>query len=309
MPEKFDSPNRNDESEADKEAWEDLMGNELEQFLNDIEATGDISWLSDVAEGRDDFERLNNISKKLEKAREDNAEFLEKSGLGIDLRKSHYKSRIERREDDNEEKNGSQELIVNVVDRERFVEYLKSFGKDQRLDEKEVRSLDKLASVLSVQVPDYYELDKSDDDFLTLATTFKELASEYDRFSKMPGGEGLRDWAELFSEYSNATSGRYMKELLEIKELELEYSLNSSVNKFHKIYDTEKYKKVWDDIVSTIEKCAKNKNAHEFLRELLQHINSSLSAVQEELETKEEKIEYIPLIKNVQKKLGGIELH
>lgn len=305
MPEKFESFNNDFENEADKEDWEDLMGNELEQFLNDIEARGHIAWWSDVTEGREGFERLNNISNEFEEAKEDHAEFLDKSGLDIDLRESHYKSRNEPEKDSEEEKNP--QIIVNVVDRKKFVEYLESFGVDEKLDKKEESSLDKLASVLSVQVPDYYELSASDNDFLTLAATFKELSDQYNKFSKMPGGEGLKDWAEVFSEYREATSGKYLRELLEIKELDFEYYLRSGIGRFH-MFNVEIFKSVWDDILITIGKCAKNKNAHKYLKALVNDIDSELSSVQGELEKKEEKTEYIPKIKSVRKRLEEIDL-
>ncbi len=141
--------------------------------------------------------------------------FLKRAGLNLDLREFNEDSWI-KDGDESEEMKHAKHMMINIEDRNKFVDFLREFG-DYGLDNVKIIGLHKLALQISNQVKFFYNTDRADDDFLSLVPIFGEMSEQYKRIGELSGSGDLKQFEAEFKGYADAISGKYFKEHLKKK--------------------------------------------------------------------------------------------
>jgi|GEM_PF-5309951 len=252
--------------------------NNLLGLMEWIETLNTLSLGRKLLQGESYDEGLRRMTEELEKATEEHGEILDKVGIKLELRQSHYG------EFDNFERNF--DVTVDIADKDTFIQYLSHITVGE-LDKDTTEGLIQLGRALDNQITDYYDVNKGEDEFLTLSTALKDVAEQYTRLSV--NSEDLASYAEAFSKYSQAMSGKFFKEYLKLYEVQFEYRIDFFNPEYRHIeqmvrrYTPSDFQEVWDEILSTVKECSKNKNAHQFLQAALGKIQLHLTRVKQEL--------------------------
>lgn len=255
------------------------VGSDMGRFFTDFGGVEQRTELSATTKGlEEDFQKREVLDEEVDGLSERYADFLEKAGLSLGVRKSHYKSKgLEI-----DERTEHEETIINIEDRKKFIDYLEHFG-DQGLDVNKINALNELAGQFSLQAADYYKIGEKDDDFINLAVSFGPMSEQFKEYAELTGDNGLKEYTRLYAGYRDAMSGKYLKEFLVMERLEYDFGValhsieRDKVDKFHQRYPKiADHKKAWAEISATIEQAAKNKNAHEFLSGGIEFIETGI---------------------------------
>lgn len=288
--------------------------NDLGSFLTDLEDINE-NRLPDILhnvvdEEGDSFKDSQRLTGRLEAATSRHADFLERCGLRLDLRKSHGK--LFKNEEDTPEEGKVSHPVINIEDPEKFVSFLNTYRAEQ-LNATEIEDLTNLAKIFWHQLTDYYKLQEVDDDFLRFATVLKDMAQKYKELSEATKDEGLVSYAKSLDGASKAMSGKYLKEYLDMYELELlDVSIDIDDDKYDRTNILYKYGSDYchswsDEVIDTFNNGAKNKNAHEFLTHAIEYIESRLPSNGKALDGASVPEEEMAIIDNLRKKLDKIK--
>lgn len=299
------------EPEEKQEKQEELPQDQLRDFIIDVSNADDAAnvWERMGQSGNDDFEALKSASEKVEAISKKYEDFLGKTGMELDLRENLRTPPPEA----NREKNPGKHITINIADGERFIDFLKSFN-ELELNEHRRSGLVNLAAEIAIQVQLFYKTNEPDDAFLKLVPVMRAMAEEYKRFSQATGYSGLQEYAEMFSDYNKAISGKFLREYLRLQHLEYDWEYNITDEFYNRTpspetHSVEKYREVLDNLLDTLMDCAENKNALRIVRQKIEWLKDCLSDAEKVLAGKKEKKkrDYMVVNAGLRKKLEQLE--
>ncbi len=263
MSEKFESFNPRQKETKERESKEISPGIELNEFLFEVEELD--PKLLGITLGEEDSLEDNGFEfrKEVELIRQNNADFLEKTGLDLEARKYNpFRSYFEKEQEKN-----SLGAAINIKDKKKFLDFLNGF--QGKINEEEASALESLGIHLDEQLVYLYDLYRLDEDFLTLVSLFESLAQEYRRFSQMTENSrfqgALISLSVDFSGYHEAVSKKYLREYLAIEKFKFDY-----YDAFEK-NSVKKFEEFWQNFLTVAERVLENKGAHNYLKGAFHH--------------------------------------
>ena len=195
--------------------------------------------------------------------------------LGIDIQLSKNKEL-----DDENEESVVGELCANLVDKNLYINFLKTLDT-QNITKEIKKLLEILSKKFARQIRQEYSFDKVDNNFLELISGLKDIISEYERI-------GLSEKITDLKEYQKYMNSGYLKEYISAINHKIFQPIGSGFNlsTFQRDSSYEHYIKFWDkNFFDELENIEKNPKAKDFYNKVLKYGEDCIAFAEKDLET------------------------
>ncbi len=221
----------------------------------------------DNGEGAKDIAKEITNSVTAQEIFERNIDTLQK--IGLDLESPNTKGDI-----DLNEQLVSGEIRVNLLDKDQYVDFLKSLAPES-LSDAHKKLLGMITSKISGQISHVYELEneQGDERLMEIFSGLREIVSEYERL-------GLVKEVELFKDYLDYMNSGYLKEYILVKNNNVfgEIGTGFNLSTFQRDAGYDYYINYWDrKFFDVLHEVRKNPNAKELEEKMIKHAKESIA--------------------------------
>lgn len=247
-------------------------------------------------------EGVKNIKKDIEnsitvdKLIERNINTLQK--IGLDLESPNKNGNI-----DMNEQFVTGEVMIHLLDKESYIDYLKSLEPD-KISPSQEKLLEMITNKISSQIDREYNLEDSNGDerLLEIFSGLREIVSEYERL-------GLSKNVSIFKEYLEYLNSGYLKEYILVKKSGIFQEVGEGFNlsTFQIDSSPEMYKKYWKfRFFNILDKVKQNPEAKDLVEKMIEHAKKSIDFAEKDnkeriatLESEGENVSYYLNLKPV----------
>jgi len=199
--------------------------------------------------------------------------------IGIDIESSNKSCDI-----DEKEIYAVGELSINLLDKNLYLEFLKTLDKTKlNIETRELLAI--MAQKLVRQVQEVYSLDSADERLLELFSGLREIILEYERI-------GLSEEVSNLKEYQGYLKTGYLKEYISAKNHQIFKSIGEGFNlsTFQRDSTYEYYINRWQgDFFDELEKIKQNLKAKDFYAKVLEYGKACIEFAEKDLARLREK--------------------
>ncbi len=200
--------------------------------------------------------------------------------LGIDIESPNKEGDV-----DEKEKFAVGEIGINLVNKDLYLNYLKTLNKENLQPEhKEI--LEMIVDKIRKQVQNEYSLDTVDDRLFELLAGIKNIVLEYERI-------GLSDEVKNLKDYQQYLGSGYLKEYILARNHNVFEPIGEGFNlsTYQRDSSYENYKNMYwkDNFFDVLDKVKQNPDADEFYNKVVEYGKSCLEFAEKDLDDLDEK--------------------
>lgn len=162
------------------------------------------------------------------------------------------------------------EMRLNIGDREKFVNVLRSLSKEEVSEMPDWNSnLQKLVDILEQQLKDHYNLKQPSDDALNLLASMKDIVHEYERI-------GLNEEVKSLATLLKKAQGGYLKEHLLVQNSDIMQTEGFGPAQWHLDSTRQGYQERWNRTINVLDTVKANVNSQHLAKEIHSHLQTSI---------------------------------